>query len=155
MRVIGIDTGPIPGIVRLHLDAGRLREVEALQCTWPLASLLVASLLDDNHSEWPLTLVAVERFAIGAKSKASGRAGRITRDLVGQLQMVAQEHGARYVERTASEVKPWATDIRLAHAGLLEPTKGMTHARDAGRHALFAAVKDGGLPDPLSKGFKR
>jgi hypothetical protein len=47
-------------------------------------------------------------------------------------------------------VKPWATDERLAAAGLLDPTKGMRHARDAARHALFCAVRDFGLPDPLS-----
>jgi hypothetical protein len=47
-------------------------------------------------------------------------------------------------------VKPWATDTRLAAAGLMEPTTGMRHARDAARHALFAAVKTYGLPDPLS-----
>jgi hypothetical protein len=48
-------------------------------------------------------------------------------------------------------VKPWATDERLEAAGLLDLTKGMRHARDAARHALFTAVKDGGVPDPLSK----
>jgi hypothetical protein len=47
-------------------------------------------------------------------------------------------------------VKPWAVDKRLHAAGLLDMTAGMRHARDAARHALFCAVKDYGLPDPLS-----
>ena len=39
----------------------------------------------------------------------------------------------------------------MAAAGLLEPTKQLRHARDAARHALFAAVADCGIPDPLSR----
>ena len=53
--------------------------------------------------------------------------------------------------RTAGEVKPWATDKRLHTAGLLDLTAGMRHARDAARHALYSAVRDYGLPDPLSR----
>jgi hypothetical protein len=83
----------------------------------------------------------------------------VTRDLIGTLQEVWEEHdstaegrrGARWFQRPAAHVKPWATDERLEAAGLLEATKGMRHARDAARHALFAACKDGGIPDPLSK----
>lgn len=151
-RIVGIDPGPIPGIVRLDLDAGKIRYAEAVQSTWPIAATLVKALLDEDRSHYPLAIVAVERFVVGRGSMKSAAAGRITRDLVGQLQrVVLGRDGARYVERTAAEVKAWASDDRLAHAGLLEPTKGMRHARDAARHALFAAVKDGGLPDPLSK----
>lgn len=150
-RVIGIDPGPIPGIVRLDLDAGKIRYAEAVQCTWPIAGTIVSALLGEDRSHYPLAIVAVERFVVGRGSMKSAAAGRITRDLVGQLQRVVDRDGARYVERTAAEVKAWASDDRLARAGLLEPTKGMRHARDAARHALFAAVKDGGLPDPLSK----
>jgi hypothetical protein len=52
--------------------------------------------------------------------------------------------------RNASLVKTWATDKRLAAAGLLDATKGMQHARDASRHALYAAVHTGMARDPLS-----
>jgi hypothetical protein len=53
--------------------------------------------------------------------------------------------------RAAALVKPWATDRRLTAAGLLDPTAGMGHARDAARHALYAAVHLQLTTDPLSK----
>jgi hypothetical protein len=57
--------------------------------------------------------------------------------------------------RTAAVAKAWATDIRLGRTGLLDETKGMTHARDAARHALYTACKEGNIPDPLSRKAKR
>ena len=80
-------------------------------------------------------------------------ASRITRDLVGQLSaLVSEGRGVRQIQRSAAEVKPWGTDLRLTKSGLLAITKGMPHARDACRHALFAAVS-AGMPDPLSAKF--
>jgi hypothetical protein len=156
---IGVDPGPTPGIVHLTSRAfGRRLEVDVIQCTSHVAPSVLWMLLNDCRSslgEAP-ALVAIERFVVGRTSMKSGRAGEETRDLIGKLQKTAAEQpNVSVVLRSAAEIKPWATDVRLAHAGLLNPTKGMRHARDAARHALFAAVKDGGLPDPLSKEFKR
>lgn len=146
---IGIDPGPIPGIVALTVwDSGK-PDTAVIQCSHDITSTIVGGLLDAVHL--PVTL-ATERFV--ARGRASA-VQSLTRDLVGQLQEIAHGHEARFVQRSASEVKPWATDARLEAAGLLEATKGMRHARDAVRHALFAAVKDGGLPDPLSKAWVR
>lgn len=155
---IGVDPGPVPGIVVLRVDGASVT-AHALQCTAGIAAALVDHLLADaveaTHHEYAVTgagvVLAVEKFVVGKASMRSGRDGMVTRDLVGQLQRVAALRGVRYVERSASQVKPWATDDRLAHARLLEPTKGMRHSRDAARHALFAAVHDGALPDPLSR----
>jgi hypothetical protein len=36
-------------------------------------------------------------------------------------------------------------------SGLYTPTKNMPHARDAAKHALYAAVRYGFLRDPLSQ----
>jgi hypothetical protein len=52
-------------------------------------------------------------------------------------------------------VKPWATDKRLTAAGLLAMTAKMADARDACRHALYTAVHDAGIPDPLSAAGRR
>lgn len=164
LRVIGVDPGPIPGIVVLDLDAmadgsGRwLRERFAYQCTANAAAYLLEALLLEHGDA---ALVQVETYVVGNKSGRLSHAGESanTRDLVGAVQQVVSNfhrgpisgQTGVFVQRAAGEVKPWATDDRLARAGLLEPTKGMRHARDAARHALFAAVRDGGLPDPLSK----
>ena len=153
LRVVGIDPGPVPGIVVLDAQAGVLLGAEVLQCTAGLAPLLLEKLILDVPS-----LVATERFVVGRRAgrSAAAAAGARTRDLVGELRHVVdteqRHHGrSRWIDRSAGEVKPWATDARLDAAGLAALTKGMRHARDGARHALFAAVRDGALPDPLSR----
>lgn len=150
LRVIGIDPGPIPGLTVLDVADGELTGVEALQCTHRLLPVLLEALVGETGNG---TLVATETFVVrgrAARSSSAG-AGAVTREALNELRSLVPALGAEYRERAAAHVKPWATDLRLANAGLLEPTKGMRHARDAGRHALFAAVRDGGMPDPLSK----
>lgn len=144
---IGVDPGPIPGVAVIVAWENGAAGTDALQCSHGLLLTVVRGLITHRQPDLPMTL-AVEKFVVGRSSMRSAAAGAITRDLVGQLQTLADDE-VRYVERSASQVKPWATDDRLAWAGLLEPTKGMRHSRDAARHALYAAVKDGGLPDPL------
>lgn len=167
LRVIGVDPGPTPGIVVLDLEdstdpeLGRwLNETSAFQCTANAAPSLVEWLLLDHYGP---AILQVEQFVASNRTPKVAHAGasRVTRDLVGQLRQVVEAHHrgvqsgqtGTFVQRSAGQVKPWASTERLAKARLLEPTKGMAHARDAGRHALFAAVHDGNLPDPLSKHF--
>lgn len=158
MYVIGVDPGPVPGIVRLWLEYGRgptrLLEAEAMQVTPRLVLPVLDMLLHGNDGP---AAVAVERFVVGRRAARSSTpaAGTITRSMVGVITDWAgrNELGKwrRYlIQRSAADVKPWAVDKRLHAAGLLDLTAGMRHARDAARHALFCAVKDYGLPDPLS-----
>ena len=146
-RVLGVDPGPTPGIVLLTAAHGRLEAREVVQCSAGVLHLVLAA-LDPYHA-----VIGVERFVVGrrASRSASAHAGAETRDQVGALEVLYPQ--ARF--RTAAQVKPWATDERLDAAGLLEATKGLRHARDAARHALFAAVHDGVIPDPLSPGAHR
>lgn len=150
--VLGVDPGPIPGVVALSLTGGRICNRTVYQCSAHAVTPLVGWLLDGAQPT-ARTVLAVERFVVGPRAARSStpKAGQITRELVGVLQAAAEALGVECVLRSAAEVKPWATDKRLERAGLLDPTKGMTHARDAARHALFAATADCGLPDPLSK----
>jgi hypothetical protein len=160
MYVIGVDTGPIPGIVRLQLDVSRpgenlvangayLRDAQALQVTPDLIEPVLDMLAQDDK----LAAIAVERFVVGrrASRSATAAAGATTRDMVGIVTGWASSAGVQCIARAAADVKPWATDRRLEAAGLLKIAKGMRHARDGARHALFCAVKDYGLPDPLSR----
>lgn len=143
LRVIGVDPGPTPGVVVLDLEDGRLVEVGALQCSASLLYTVVATFNPDHQA-----VVAVERFVVRGRAST---AQQTTLDQVANLTRLYP----RMAVRSASQVKPWATDARLDAAGLSAATKGMRHARDAARHALYAAVKNGGLPDPLSKEFTR
>jgi len=155
VRVIGIDPGPVPGIVLLDPTG----VVHAVQCSHTVASVLFAALLDQQPAT--PTVVQIEKFVVGRRAGASSsaKAGEQTRELIGRLREVWETFdssvngrlGGHWFERTASQVKPWATNERLAAAGLLAKTEGMRHARDGARHAIYCAVHDAGLPDPLSK----
>lgn len=151
--VIGIDPGPTPGVVALVYSGEKLTDAYAAQVDHRLA----ATYLDRLIEEFPNVniYVGMEQFVIGRRSgrSSSAKAGQITRSLIGLLEaQLLDDNEVQLVKlRSASVVKTWATDQRLAKAGLIAATVGMTHARDAARHALFTAVADAGVPDPLSR----
>lgn len=154
-RVIGIDPGPVPGLVELVYLNHKLSDVHVVQCTANIAVPVFLTLLAERSATAWDTTVQIERFVIGRRSSRSSTAsaGEATRALIGALQHEAEGLGATCVLQNAGLVKPWATDERLDAAGVLAATKGMTHARDAGRHALYAACRVANHPDPLSKEF--
>jgi hypothetical protein len=151
MYVIGIDPGPLPGIVRLRVlreEPVRIIGAAALQVTPNVLGQVL-----DGLDGGMIQALAYERFVVGRRAarSATPAAGAATRDMIGRLEAWAEAHcDGRVHSRAAADVKPWAVDKRLHAAGLLDLTAGMRHARDAARHALFCAVKDYGLPDPLS-----
>lgn len=147
--IIGVDPGPTTGIVALHL--GPLAKGEPayspqiIQCD-RRSVLSIVDWLAGSEAMDPAVL-AVEQFVVGPRSGRSAHAGagRIARELLGELQALH----VRMIARSAGAVKPWATDVRLRAVGLWTPVG--VHARDAARHALFAAVHDFAAPDPLSR----
>lgn len=154
--VIGIDPGPTPGIVALHDSTipARRPAASVIQCDHDSAILFVRAILstvDTGMAGCRLPILAVEQFVVGPRAACSRTpsAGAVTRNLIAALR---QEFAAavHLRQRPAAAVKPWASDVRLAAAGLLDATRGMTHARDAARHALYAAVRDQLMYDPLS-----
>jgi len=167
LRVIGVDPGPVPGIVMLdYFETGYLDRAEAIQATHGIAVDLVTGLLIDAGSRLTPVLVAVESFVVSRRSGRSSTPGAsvITRELIGQLQRAValtsvSSDDTKFLQNNASRVKHWATDDRLKRVqvphskgqSLLDLTVGMRHARDAARHALFAAVGTGPAVDPLSK----
>jgi len=153
--VIGADPGPTTGAC-LALP-GNSRVAYAYQCNAPAAGSLVASLIETARllvAAMPgsRVLLAGERFVAGTGPGARGRSATVTRDVIEELTAIP---GTSWHWRSAAEVKPWTTDKRLEKAGLLTECHGMPHALDACRHALFCAVHDGGLPDPLSREWGR
>lgn len=160
---IGVDPGPTPGIVALRWSGPLLVSAHVIQCTHGIAPSIVTWLLaEESHPELR-AVVQTERFVVGRGSGKSAKAGAITRDLVGAIEREVGFHShsvsgyaAAVVQENASRAKAWATDVRLdavrhESSSLLQLVKGMTHARDGARHALFASVQHGGVPDPLSR----
>lgn len=148
--VLGVDPGPTTGLVGLSYTFGKLQRASIIQCDHVTAREIVNHLVASVKPVSRLVL-AVERFVVGPRATRSStpKAGQITRELVELCTVMADEWGTELRLRSASEVKPWATNARLAAAGLSFP--GSAHAADAGRHALFSAVADCGMPDPLSR----
>lgn len=143
--IVGVDPGQTTGIALFDPDA---LTWDFIQCS-PGAVLWIV----ESAIERGARLIAVERFVVGprASRSSSSKAGQITRDLIGALAALG-EAGPSDLQiklRPAAEVKPWATDKRLIAVGMTVSHK-MRDAADAARQALFAAVKDCGVPDPLS-----
>jgi hypothetical protein len=155
-RIIGIDPGPTPGMVELVYTDRKLVDIHVVQCSLGIAGAVFLALIAERSATAWATTVQIEKFVISRRSARSSTAsaGEQTRALVEALRHEAQQLGADCILQPAVAVKPWATDVRLEAAGLLAATKGMTHARDAGRHALFAACSVADLPDPLSKEWR-
>lgn len=141
--IIGIDPGGTTGLAVFVDDSWHLAQV---------TPELVTCALVGFADRWGLPeLIAVEAFVVGPRAARSStpEGGRIARELIAAVGFWGLDQGVRVVLRKAADVKPWATDKRLAAAGVPD-IRGMPHARDAARHALYAGVRDLDLPDPLS-----
>lgn len=148
--VVGVDPGPTTGIVELICEGLTCAPGRIVQCNGSAAVCVLDAIVSPGCvAERELTTIAVERFV---HSRYGGKApGQATQYLINHID--SRYRPLAYVSvvvRSASAVKPWANDERLERVGLWRTTKGMLHARDAARHALFTAVRDHGVLDPLS-----
>jgi hypothetical protein len=148
---LGIDPGPGGGMV---LGGWKPGEREAsLALAWQGTAADAPGQLALILGEYGLLITCgqIEEFRTGIGPGARGKHATVTRGAIPVLASLAAEHGVKLAVRHSSQVMPWTTDKRLRAAGLYAATTGKRHSRAAGRHCLFAAVHDGGLPDPLSR----
>ena len=169
LRVIGIDPGPQPGLVLLRFGISTpwwpVRDMKAVQCDAATAPDILHLLLAAD-SEDSRTIVGCESFVRSSRSSRLRHAGgaSVTERMIKTFDATVAEWfdheadgsktrttGNRWTTNNAARVKRWAVYERLDKAGLLEATVGMTHARDAAKHAMFVACEFGGAPDPLSR----
>jgi len=153
---LGIDPGPIPGIVLLHLaGGGKLgKTAEIFQCNAATAPWLLRQLLGKDGIAGGRARCGMEAFAPGRGPGARMQTGKVTRDQVEELAGICAEHDVPVSARNAGMVKPWAEGNdwkRLRACGLYDLTAGSTHARSAAAQALYCAVWDCGYPDPVSR----
>ena len=156
---LGVDPGPVPGFFLAAWSPGEREAAwtRAYQCNAGGAEGLLIMLLGMMEGTQrildygPVTACGqIEEFRTRSGAGSTGRNASVTREQVVTLGALAAERGVRLAVRHSSAVFPWCSDKRLQAAGLREATTGLVHARAASRHCLFAAVRDGGLPDPLS-----
>jgi hypothetical protein len=156
LAVLGADPGPTTGLLLAawDLDTLELAECLALECTGAMAPKLLDVLLRTPCGVMTRRAGA-EAFVPRQRSQSlRGASAAAMNTIITAIDGAASAHGLAVMMRGAGLVKPWATDKRLAAAGLTAPTEKLTDARDAARHALFTACHDCGLPDPLSAAWR-
>jgi hypothetical protein len=165
---IGCDPGPATGLCFLDYHEGRLVGRTLLQVIGPDAPVVLKGMLlayymlpasdavADRKRVDGRRVASVEKFVTGASAGSRGKNADVTRQLVMELAEVLQLFGYAVKIRPAADVKPWASDRRLAAAGVVSSLKGMhgdmNHAYDAARHCLYGAREAGVIRDPLLKG---
>lgn len=143
--VIGADPGDTVGFAVLYVVEGRLVGNELAQRRATEAPAFLGELLDRDAGVHRL---AIERYVVRRRAgRVKARPGEVTRAVTFELILAARERRVPVTERSANEVKSWATNDRLRAAGLYR--EGLDHGRDAARHALFEAVARGLLSDPM------
>ena len=146
MIVIGVDPGPTTGMCRMDTGSNYPWSVRQMPAVEVVEVLRLWSWDPVPH------VLAVERYHVSTRSarNAHPRAQAIAMRVQYDCEQWARENGIHVSLRYPADVKNWATDARLIAAGLLSITKGLPHARDAARHALYEAVRAGYMSDPLS-----
>jgi hypothetical protein len=146
---VGIDAGPSTGVVVLSVEL-RSYEWSVFQCNGEAAFWLIQTIYD----RFCPRMVAIEKFIPSNRAGGTGKDAELTRRIAhfaSDTAISIRRNPATFVRaRSAAEVKPWATDKRLEKSGFPLGAK-FKDARDAGRHALFAAVQDGKETDPLAR----
>jgi hypothetical protein len=147
MIIIGIDPGTTTGVYRLetcHPLLGYGAQLPPLD----VAKWVATQVQGVPRRE---IIIAMERFVIGPRAARSNyRQGQV--DALQVIGAIRENFAGVVVlrEMLAGIAKTWATDRRLRASGLLDGLAGQRHARDALRHALYAAVSGGHARDPLS-----
>lgn len=144
----GIDAGPSTGIAILNIDD--------LEYGWEVFQVYGGTamwLIDKIYQDYCPRAVAVEEFVVSNRAGSKGKDAQLTRSIadyaVSRAAVIRRNPRAFVVARRAVDVKLWASDKRLAKSGFPWGAK-FKDARDAGRHALYTAVRDGKERDPLA-----
>lgn len=160
---VGCDPGPTTGLCFLDYNDGLLVGRTVLQCDGGSAPVVLKGMLTAYYTDVHATMSfdgrtfrrrvgSVEKFVTGASAGSRGKNADVTRQLVMELAEVLQLFGYVTRIRSAADVKPWATNKRVA-AGLNLAEKDLTdslrHGWDAARHCLRGAHEAGVITDPL------
>lgn len=168
---LGLDPGPTTGLCWLYYlrkpdgtypqkpTTVTMLSTPARSATRVLEAMIRTDLAEiealgaGHPKDFPVLCASTERFVTGRSAGTKGSNADVTRQLVFELTECCQVAGFRVKLRSAADVKPWASDKRLVAAGIALPGDGV-HGKardgyDASRHALFCAVEDAKMKDPL------
>lgn len=130
--LIGVDPGGTTGLCQwytgtqrpdlLQLDPGRTMDYL------------------ESVARWHATVFVVETYTItAATAKMSQQHDAL--ELIGVVKYLARGADLPVHFQSPSEAKKFSTDAKLKKAGWYQP--GLPHARDASRHVLLYAAKNG------------
>ena len=152
ISVIGCDPGPTTGISILDYYQGQLSVWTVLQVDGDSAQGVLEAILTRRQAALGDAVAKryaqVEPFVTGQSAGTRGPKADYTRQEAFKLVELLQLWGYAVKLRKAGDIKTWASDKRLRTAGVLRPPENR-HGNDASRHALYTAVHDAYLPDPL------
>lgn len=137
---LGVDPGPSSGIALIGTD-GRQWEGHAFQCDGDMTLFLARALC----AEYRPRAVSGEKFIPSNRAGTTGKDAELTRRVFHELAQL----NIFVTSYKAADVKSWATNTRLRAVNFPLGPK-FKDACDAGRHALYCAVKDGKEKDPLA-----
>lgn len=155
---IGLDPGLTTGMAFLDYENGKLVGKTILQCDGGSAPYVLKGLLTAYYTEFPggahtgKRIASVEKFVTGQSAGTRGKPADVTRQLVMELAEVCEMFGYLVKIRSAADVKPWASDKRIAKAlGMKEEqlTGSLRHGWDGIRHCIYGAWEAGVVQDPL------
>lgn len=160
ISVIALDPGPATGMCFLdysdQFQPYALIGKTLLQVDGESAAVVLEGLLRAFYADPSVVtkrFASIEKFVTGQSAGTRGQPAEVTRQLAMELAEVCGMFGYVMRFRSASDVKPWATDKRLKEAGIVGASgihSKLRDAYDAARHGLFCAVKDAGVRDPLA-----
>jgi hypothetical protein len=82
-------------------------------------------------------VIVYEKFLLyGHRAESQIGSDMFTPQVIGQIRVLAAQHGKPEISNTAQVAKLFYTDSKLREHNMWQP--GMRHARDAIRHALYA-----------------
>lgn len=158
--VIGIDPGPTTGLCLMEfVDGGGYplpeHNITMIQANSGTALRVLEAYLSHYYRDERITrrFAGVEAFETGSSAGTRGKNADLTRQYVMKFAELLELCNYYPKIRKAGDVKPWASNHRLIRAGVPGPPKydgKMSHAADAARHCLFAAVRDAHIKDPLA-----
>ena len=153
ISTVGIDTGGKTwGVAFIDWADKRIVRSMHIQVNSDAALGLVQSVLISQYNA-PLNIIkraaGVEEFEDGQSAGSRGKNAKGTRQGVYAVTALLQECGYHVEHRKAAIVKPKITNKILDKAGILQPEPDMEHANDGSRQAMFTAISDLHLPNPL------
>ena len=149
---IGIDTGGGTwGISFIDWQDKKIVRNMHLQVNNDAALAVMEALLPVYYADTDQIIkraAGVEEFEEGQSAGTRSKPGKVTRQGVFAVTALLLGWGYHVSHRKAAFVKPKITDKVLEKAGILQPPE-MRHANDGSRQAMFTAINDLHLPNPL------